>query len=98
MIQIRFSLILLAALAKLVASAPAALSASPSATTESASDVPSSTVSAALSVTTVPFASTNPNAALWNTNSSDSVPSPQRGTLGAPYSWSGQHTYGLGES
>ncbi|KAE9404736.1 oxalate decarboxylase [Gymnopus androsaceus JB14] len=69
MIQIRFSLILLAALAKIVASAPVS-SDNPSAT-ESQSYIPSSIKSAALSPSGTSTAPTL-------------LPSPQRGTLGAP--------------
>ncbi|KAJ3759235.1 oxalate decarboxylase [Lentinula raphanica] len=81
MIPVRSSLLLLAALSRLGAAAPAASSASVS---ESVSETPTATDSAALAVTTVPFASTDPNEPLWDLDSPDSVPSPVRGSLGAP--------------
>jgi oxalate decarboxylase family bicupin protein len=81
MISIRPSLILIAALLRLAVAAPAASSAS---ITASASAIPSSAASAALPETTVPFASTNPNEPLWGPDSPDSVPSPVRGSLGVP--------------
>ncbi|KAJ3914555.1 oxalate decarboxylase [Lentinula edodes] len=80
MIPVQSSLILLVALSKLCNTAPAVSSGS---ITESVSAIPSSTDSAALSVTTVPFASTDPNEPLWNIDSPDSAPSPVRGSLGA---------------
>ncbi|KIK54812.1 hypothetical protein GYMLUDRAFT_48365 [Collybiopsis luxurians FD-317 M1] len=84
MIHCKSSLLLLAALCRLVISAPAASSSASITESASASTVPSATDSASLAVTTVPFASTNPNEPLWNNDSPNSVPSPQRGTLGAP--------------
>ncbi|KAF5371097.1 hypothetical protein D9757_010813 [Collybiopsis confluens] len=87
MIHTRYSLLFLTALCKLAVSAPAA-SSSAASITESASEVSSaihsSTNSATLPLTTVPFASTNPNEPLWNGDSPDNAPSPERGTLGAP--------------
>ncbi|KAF9072559.1 oxalate decarboxylase [Rhodocollybia butyracea] len=55
-----------------------------SSVTKATSAAPSSAGSAALSVTTAGFASTNPNDILWNLTSPDSAPSPMRGSLGAP--------------
>ncbi|KIK54810.1 hypothetical protein GYMLUDRAFT_48363 [Collybiopsis luxurians FD-317 M1] len=84
MIHCRSFLFLLAALCRLAISAPAAYSSASITQSASASTVPSATDSASLAVSTVPFASTNPNEPLWNNSSPDSIPSPQRGTLGAP--------------
>jgi len=82
MIAVRTSFTFFITLVRLVASAPAASSVIPS-ITEDETNIPSSTGSAVLSVTTVPFASTDPNELLWNIDSPDSAPSPQRGALGA---------------
>ncbi|KAF5358728.1 hypothetical protein D9757_012254 [Collybiopsis confluens] len=86
MIHTRYSLLLLAALCKLAVSAPAASSSASitASASEVSSAIHSSTSSATLPVTTVPFASTDPNEPLWNNTSPDTAPSPERGTLGAP--------------
>ncbi|THV03649.1 Bicupin, oxalate decarboxylase/oxidase [Dendrothele bispora CBS 962.96] len=65
-------------LAKLVASAPAS-----SSFTTTVEQRPSSTFSGIDATATVPFASTDPNQALWGPNSDVSAPAPERNGLGA---------------